>query len=166
MAKTKARKVSKVGMKFRQSRTKFTDAKKQVFIDTMAKTGRNHASAEAAGVTYETVRSHIKADQEFAAAVEAARQQYGEWLESEVERRGVEGWEEPVFNYKDGSILGTVKKFSDKMLELALKKHVPEYRDKSSLDLEHSGGVLVIPAKSASDEEWAKEHAEKVKPKH
>lgn len=153
-------------MRFRQSRTRFTDAKKQMFIDALATHGRNHAAAEAAGVTYETVRSHMKADTEFKNAVEEARAKFGEILEAEVHRRGVDGVNEPVYNYKDGSVLGTVKKFSDKMLELSLKKNIAEYRDKSQVDMNMSGGVLVVPTKSESDEDWSKRHGKKVKPKH
>lgn len=36
---------------------------------------------------------------------------------------------------KDGNRLGDVVRFSDRMLELSLKRHVPEYRERAELDI-------------------------------
>jgi len=69
-----------------------------------------------------------------------------------VHRRGVEGWEEPV--WYQGQQVGTVRRYSDRMLELQLKKHDSSYHDKSVTDVVHHGGVLLIPAPADTKEEW------------
>ena len=57
-------------------------------------------------------------------------------MEREARRRGLEGWDEPVFY--QGAQLATVRKYSDRMLELLLRGHRPErYKDR----FEHTGPV-------------------------
>ena len=61
--------------------------------------------------------------------------------EDELFRRAVEGVEQPV--YQLGKLVGHVREYSDKLLELYLKSHAPEkYMDRQSV--EHSGAVLKI----------------------
>ena len=53
-------------------------------------------------------------------------------------RRAIDGFEEPVFY--QGAVVGAVRKYSDRMLELLLKGHAPEkYKDR----VQHSGDVKV-----------------------
>jgi hypothetical protein len=40
-------------------------------------------------------------------------------LEAEARRRAVQGWDEPVFH--QGRKVGTIRKYSDRMLEILLK---------------------------------------------
>lgn len=47
--------------------------------------------------------------------------------EAEAHRRAVKGWKEPVY-YK-GIECGTIRRFSDRLLELLLKADNPKYRD-------------------------------------
>jgi hypothetical protein len=56
-------------------------------------------------------------------------------LEREAFRRGVEGWVERGVFDKDGRRPGDVVRYSDRMLELALKRHIPEYRERAELDV-------------------------------
>lgn len=66
--------------------------------------------------------------------------------------RAVEGVEEPV--WYQGEQVGTVRRYSDRLLELSLKHHAPEFRDHSTTDVVHHGGVLLIPATAETREEW------------
>jgi len=59
--------------------------------------------------------------------------------ETALDKRGVEGWEEPV-RYK-GDLVGYVRKFSDKCLELAVRAGDPsKYADRQQLDV--SGTIV------------------------
>lgn len=153
--------VKRTTIKFRQGRLKFGDAAKQKFIEIYRNTGRWNYSAEAAGVSGQTVKEHMKSDEEFRLAVEEAKALYADSIEKEIQRRGVEGWEEPVFNYKDGSVLGVVRKFSDRMLEMLAKRHIAEYRERTTGDV-NVGGVLVVNAPPLSAEEWSEKHKKKI----
>jgi hypothetical protein len=56
--------------------------------------------------------------------------------ESELERRGIDGYTETVWNLKTGKILGVQRKFSDRCLELKLKARDPaKYSDKHQVDV-------------------------------
>ena len=174
-------------VKLQQSRIKFDDDQKQVYLVELAKHGLKGRSARAAGVSNQTVRDHMENDEEFATNYEEALEEYRDLLADEVRRRGADGWLEPVYN-KDGRVFeplmdldkgvvayhnknnemawfpsreaaseeghdrvvmvpAFVRKFSDRMLELDVKRVDPSYRDKQTIDLNNTGGgVLVAPA--------------------
>lgn len=107
------------------------------------------------GLSWATVQHWRRSDPEFEDRLRDARAQFGERLEQEAVRRGALGYEEPVF-YK-GRQVATVTKRSDRLLELLLKKHVPEFRDKVTADVNVRGGVLVVPGVAPSLEDWSEE---------
>lgn len=87
-------------------------------------------------------------DEAFAGEWDAALEEGIDLAEAEMWRRGVEGWDEPVFGRvakdQDGEI-GVVRKHSDAMLTLALKAHRPDkYRDRQSI--EHTGDLVKVYA--------------------
>ena len=70
----------------------------------------------------------------FQKAFATARALCGDLIEAEIIRRSIEGIDEPV--YQGGRLVGFVRKYSDRLLELAAKAALPEkYREK----FEHSG---------------------------
>jgi hypothetical protein len=74
-------------------------------------------------------------DEDFATAVPIAYSQFQDLVEAEMRRRGIEGWEEPVFGKGVGrdagtEIVGYIRKYSDRILELLGKKVNPEFREK------------------------------------
>ena len=126
------------------------------YLELLAATGRKVSAYKAAGVLAERLRSLRESDPDFRAAEDEALRLYGESLEKEAHRRGAEGWDEPVF-FK-GEECGAVRRHSDRMLELLLKKNVPEFREKVSVDAEVKGGVLLVggpTAKLPTPAEWA-----------
>lgn len=125
------------------------------YIERLTKTGLLAQTALDVGVSIETARIHRNNDEEFGAAVDFALDVYRDSISSEVHRRGIEGVRTPVFYM--GRQCGTIRKYSDKMLEMHAKRHIPEYRDKVEIDAHFSGGVLVIPAGTQSVEEWEKQ---------
>jgi hypothetical protein len=129
------------------------------------------------------VRTHLKEDEDFAAQFEEAKGKFRDRIETEITRRAIEGVNEYVTtskglimvesdtemeHYQDAST-GEVKsrpklvplmqrRYSDSLLMFHAKRHIPEYREKSQVDVNHSGGVLLVPA-GQSLEQWEKENA-------
>jgi hypothetical protein len=77
------------------------------------------AAAARAGVARDTVYGWREADAGFRAAWESAYAEGGDAIEEEAHRRGVEGWEEPV--YQGGEQVGEVRRYSDRLLDRLLK---------------------------------------------
>lgn len=138
---------------------KFDESAKARVIENLATLGAMTQAAQCVGVTYETIRVHRKSDPEFDAACENAIEAYRDALTAEVHRRGVEGWDEPV--YQKGELVGHKRVYSDRMLEMQAKRFIPEYRDKQQIDHNHSGGVLVVGEQPQSEKEWLAKYGDK-----
>lgn len=146
---------------------KFNDEAKARFLTVYAETGRLTYAAECCMICGMTAREHLKNDPAFAAAFDEAKLMYGDRLQQEIHRRGVEGWEEPVINFRENKIVDTIRKFSDRLLELNAKRFVPEYRDKLEVDANiHQSGVLVVSSPDGINvEDWANKFNVKKKDK-
>lgn len=129
----------------------FDSDRQHTFLTTFADTGRVMQSAAEAGICDQTVRELAKRDKDFAIAYEAARQFYCEKIEKEIHRRAIDGWED----WKTvAGVAQKVTRFSDRLLELLAKRHIPEYRD-SQVDINvNQGGVLVVGAPAKDTREW------------
>lgn len=127
------------------------------FCRIYAETGCLTATAKQFGVTCEGARMARKRVPEFDAAVKQAYCEFKDKLEREALRRSVEGWEEPVF-YR-GEQVGVVHKWSDRLMELMLKRHIAEYRDRHQVDMNVTGGVLVVPPMAKDSATWEKQDA-------
>jgi hypothetical protein len=69
---------------------------------------------------------------QWAEAVEAAEAS----IEHEIYRRAQEGWEEPIYGGRHKEkIVGTVRRYSDRLLELRAKALLPAYREVSSVSV-------------------------------
>ena len=103
------------------------------------------------GVSYRTLELLVKDYVGFAALKVEAQALYRDKVSRAVHNRAITGWVEPQF-YK-GQFCGYIRKFSDRMLELQAKRYEPEYRDKSAVDVNVAGGVLVANAEGIEDKE-------------
>lgn len=122
------------------------DTRRQVFLDHLRQYGIATAAAKAASPhaserhgAVAGFRQHAKRDPEFAAAWEAALEEAREHVEMELHRRAVVGWEEPV--YQRGELVGSVTKFSDRLLELRAKGLMPERYAVERRDVNVKGSV-------------------------
>lgn len=115
---------------------------KPVFLADFARHGCVSFAATAAGVNRTTVYRHLAGgDQEdsvFVANFALAEEQARDVLRKEAHRRGVEGVDEPV--YQGGKKVGTVRKYSDRLLEKLLEARCAEHRPKSLLELSGPNG--------------------------
>ena len=157
MAKKKTTSRKKIGTNGGRE-VKFTPVKKAEFLEMYSKTGLHNLSARACAVSPETVRRHLKDDPDFAKEYDEVKRDFVDTIESEAYRRAVEGVLEPVFQGKEH--VGNKRVFSDRMLELLLKRHVPEYREKQTVDMNVKGGILIAPLSGEDAKEWERRHRE------
>lgn len=131
---------------------KFDDEMKAEFLRLYAATGQHNRSAAAIGVNPETVRQHRMKFPEFGQAVAEAYRDFQESLETEALRRARSGTLEPV--YQKGMKVGEIRKYSDTLLLEMLRRHIPEYRHRQQVDVNHTGGVLVVPERARDDADF------------
>lgn len=79
-----------------------------------------------------TFRDLRKRDPQFSQQWDDALEAATAEVEMELHRRAVDGWDEPV--YQKGECVGTVRKYSDRLLEIRAKALMPHYRDRSTVD--------------------------------
>jgi len=102
------------------NRIKLTPKKKELFCETLVKTGGNvSAACDALNLAPVTAYDHRKKDEAFAAAWDQAVERGTENLEQEAYRRAFEGTDEPHF-YQD-RVAGYVRRYSDVLLIFLLK---------------------------------------------
>lgn len=140
--------------------TKFDDDRRSIFLEHLSKTGRWYESAKAADISYQCVRDTMAGDDYFTELTKLAEGEYKNMLHAEAQRRAVEGTEEPVFY--EGEIVGHKLKFSDRLLEIMLKRHDPAFRDNLTVSggIDIQVGVLAVTGGGTkkTDEEWAEQH--------
>jgi len=124
-------------------------------LNEICNTGVMYRACHAHGLSFPHFAKLRKEWQEIEDLVEMAHEFYRQKISHVIHDRAVDGWMEPVF-FK-GECVGHVQKFSDRLLELQAKRHCPEYRDKSQVDHNVTGGVLLIPAAPTTDVDAYKE---------
>lgn len=119
------------------------------FLAALLQKGVLVQAAEAAGVSRNTVLKHRKQDPEFDAGVQDAIDGFVDSLEAEAIRRGRDGVDEPV--YYEGKQIATIKKYSDGLLILLLRAHLPAKYGQAT-KLQHTGpGGGPIQTQNVSD---------------
>lgn len=116
-----------------------TDERKAVFLSELSKHGIVSAAARVAsphahGTCAPSFYILRRNEPEFAAAWDDAIEQATGSVELELHRRAVEGYEEPV--YQKGELVGTVTKYSDRLLEIRAKALMPnKYIERRAVEL-------------------------------
>lgn len=100
-------------------------------------------AAKSVGITPRSVYNKKKADPEFTEALAAAELEVKDKIEGEIWRRGVEGTDKAIMF--QGKVVGVVKEYSDRMLELLAKGHMPErYGDKLKQEITGKDGAPLM----------------------
>jgi hypothetical protein len=94
------------------------------------------ASPQSSNGALSTFKDERQRDPAFAVAWEEALETARAEIEHEIYRRSTEGVEEPVYGgkYKE-TVVGTVRRYSDRLLELRARAMLPAYRDAASLNV-------------------------------
>lgn len=129
-----------------------TKQKQRAFLEAFAEHANVLVSAQKARINRSTVYSWLEHDEDFFFAFNQAKEDAKDVLRAEIYRRGKEGYDEPVYHL--GRYQGTVRKYSDTLLIFHAKALMPEYRDKSQVDVTNHMQVQRDPAlQSLTDEE-------------
>ena len=100
----------------------------EAFLDALSRTGNVSRAAGETGLERRRLYAKRKEDPAFAAAWAEAAALGAALLEEEAWQRACQGWEEPVWH--KGEQCGSVRKFSERLLILLLKAHLPDkYRE-------------------------------------
>lgn len=118
-----------------------TDQRKATFLAELGRHGILMRAARAASPhsTTGAATTFVEArrrDPEFAAAWDMAMEDARAEVEHEIYRRAQEGIEEPIYGgkYRE-SVVGTVRRYSDRLLELRARALLPAYRDATSINV-------------------------------
>jgi hypothetical protein len=128
--------------------SKLTPKRVRDFLKELEKTGNLRASAAHIGVVPSAVYAAAQKDQRFRDAIELARHKASHAIETELRRRGIEGYEEKVFF--QGEQVGTQKRYSDRLLELLAKGNMEKYGKTSEIGVNVNIGAENIKTKLAS----------------
>lgn len=154
--------------KLQASKVKFDDVRKGIYLNHLRQFGRKQQACDCAGVCFQTVQDHIDNDPEFAAAREAALNNYRDIVQ-ELAYKLMNGIKKPIVGGKDkDEIITHELVHATNLLAMEMRKTNAEYKERSEVDLNNKGGgVLVVPA-GISPEDFVKQemarNATKVQP--
>jgi hypothetical protein len=133
-----------------------TTKQKADFLRKLKLTNGNVSkAAAAASISRSAAYEHRSNNADFRQAWDDVIDQVVDEVEQELFRRGVKGWNEPVF-YK-GQKVGSIRKFSDSDLHLLAKAHRPEkYRERFDVN-NHIDGHLDVNIAAKIDEVYGED---------
>lgn len=129
------------------NRIKFTPRARKRFIQTLRDTCNISAAARTVPMSRRNVYELREKFPDFAAEMDEAIETATDMLEAEARRRGMHGYDEPVF-YK-GKKVAAVRRYSDHLLEQLLKAHRPE-RFRERYDVNVRGKLTLEDAVAAA----------------
>jgi hypothetical protein len=103
-------------------------------------------ACETVGIKRKDVKALKAADAEFAGDYREARGYGDDVIRNELARRAIEGVDEPVF--WQGQQVGTVRRYSDRLLALMAKAHLDEYGDR--IEITGANGQPLQPGEDRS----------------
>jgi hypothetical protein len=99
-------------------------SKETMFLDLLSEGMSVTAACERADIPRRSVYNRRRADQAFRERWDEALDMAADMLEAEADRRGRDGWSEDV--YYRGQVVGTRRRYSDRMLIFRLRALRPE----------------------------------------
>jgi hypothetical protein len=108
------------------------------FLECLAAAYSVTAAAAAAGVNRRRFYELAGSDEAFRAEMSEAYDKGTDALRDEARRRAVDGWDEPVF--QKGELVGQIRRFDSRLLELELKRRDPSYRENHRVEVSGAAG--------------------------
>lgn len=131
----------------------------ELYLEHLGNTGLHYRSASTSRLSYHWIK-RLRADEDFVRWEEEAMEKYRDSIVEEAHRRAVFGVDEPIIGGKDkDQIITTVRRYSDRLMEILLKRHIPEFREKWEGEVKVTGGVLVAPVAPANVADWIARHS-------
>jgi hypothetical protein len=148
------------------SKIKFDDKRKAIYLNVLRKTGLRHRSAQAAGVTMQTVNNHLASDEHFKIARDEALAEYADIIQQHAFKISVKGVKKPLLGGKDkDEIVAYEEVYATNILAMEMKRTNPDYKDRQEIDLNHTGGSVLVAPADMTPAEWIKQQTEKNKGK-
>ena len=122
---------------------KWTPRARARFLRALERTGCVAIACRAGGFGRTTAYKRRNEDEGFREEWDEALALAADRLEAEARRRAVEGTLRPV--YQGGRRVGSVRQYSDRLLELLLRAHRPGFTGKSWDRGQGATGVLRVP---------------------
>ena len=116
----------------------------KAFISEYELCGNIMLSCKRANIDRSTFYQWLEHDDDFSFAYNLAKEDAKDTLRAEIYRRAHEGWDEDV--YQLNKFAGTVHKYSDTLLIFHAKMLMPEYRDKSQVDVNNTSNTPDVKA--------------------
>ena len=121
---------------------RITPTQVDVFLSQYRKHGLMHRAAQAAGLTKHQISTYAKGKtpeaEQFALNLEAAAEEWGDTIRSEITRRAIDGVERDIY-YK-GMYVASEMVYSDTLLVKMAESTLPEY--KKAVEKE-TGGIKI-----------------------
>jgi hypothetical protein len=104
-------------------------ANQEIFLEEFAKHGNISLACHAAEINRSTLYRWKEKSDTFMMRYNVAAEEAKDAIRAEIHRRGMEGWDEPV--YQGGMRVGVIHRHSDTLLIFLAKSLMPEFRDKT-----------------------------------
>lgn len=137
------------------AKQRMTDEQKGEFLVRYSEWGRLAESAAYAGVSPGTIKKELAEDTDFSDAFLLAEAAYKDRLISHHQNLLFNGTQKDSYD-RNGNLVSSETIYPIRLIELELKKHDKGYRDKQEVEVNHTGGVLVVPGEVGSVEDWSK----------
>ena len=125
-----------------------TEKEKEKYIELVRAGVSKGDASQMLGRVKTTFSEQARKDADFKARVEEAWFEGADVLIEEAQRRGAEGWEEPV--YQKGELVGYVRKYDSNLLMFSIKGRRPEYKENPRIDLTQNNLALNFEDRSAN----------------
>lgn len=126
---------------------RFSEEAMNIVILELSKGKSRSWAANMAGVSVKALRDWEEKNQDFAEACREAVEIGTDFIEDEAHRRAVQGVLKPVF--QQGTLVGKVVEYSDRLLEMTLKARRPDkYRERHDV---RSTSTIVLKAEPGDD---------------
>lgn len=114
----------------------FKEPQQALFLQHYAETRNITHSAKLAGVSWFCVHDLRRRSPDFHTLMLKAEAEYVDKIVAEAHRRAVEGVEET--RYGSNGPIGVVRRYSDRLLEILLKRYAAEFRETTTTRVEHA----------------------------
>jgi DNA-binding XRE family transcriptional regulator len=132
-----------------------TAKKRRQFIKHLRNNGNITSAARSIGISRQTAYNLRKENPKFAASWNNAIQEHLDQVEEELRRRACNGVDEDV--YYQGTVCGTVKKYSDTLLMFYLKARRPEvFSDKLRQEITGKDGAAIEISSLSTEQKLAR----------
>lgn len=132
---------------------KFSPERKQLYLETLAKTGRSKLAALVAGVTPTCVLDHASKDPDFAQQREIAADIYHEVTAAMILAQAREGMKDIRYD-KEGRITSMRTSYETRIREKMINRADPTYIETQKSEVAVTGGAVVVPAPIDSVDTW------------